>query len=352
MKRFLVLFVSLFLMIGATPANAAVSDFEGLYLDLESYWNGSDESGGFSSGDASFNNNYDSTWGSWDGFSYSNITDTTTDGMGGQYNAITGGGLNSSSKYAVSYYSAWAANPPTATRPSEQVVTGAYFTNNNYAYYSMLNGDAYAKKFEEGDWFKLTITGKDATGTETGIVDAYLANGTNIVRVWTWVDLSSLGKVKSLEFTLSSSDTGDWGMNTPAYFCMDSLNGTPPLTGSISGVVTTDIVGHVTPVEGGIINLAGTGLVTTTNASGEYSFNNVPEGTYELQIEATYFEPMIVSNVNVTSGVPTSVSEIQLSLPTPPQILPGDATGDGKLGLDDVIYILQVLSGVRTQIAP
>jgi len=41
---------------------------------------------------------------------------------------------------------------------------------------------------------------------------------------WTWVDLSSLGSaVKTLEFALSSSDTGMWGMNTPAYFALDNL---------------------------------------------------------------------------------------------------------------------------------
>ncbi|MBN1842209.1 MAG: DUF4465 domain-containing protein, partial [Deltaproteobacteria bacterium] len=75
--------------------------------------------------------------------------------------------------------------------------------------------------------FKLTIRGRDGGGDETGTVDFLLANGTDIVNTWTWVDLSSLGPVKSLEFELTSSDVGDWGMNTPAYFCMDSLNGTP-----------------------------------------------------------------------------------------------------------------------------
>ena len=49
------------------------------------------------------------------------------------------------------------------------VIDGLYVTNNNYAYYSMLNGDAFAKKFGGGssddeDWFLLTITGKDVGG--------------------------------------------------------------------------------------------------------------------------------------------------------------------------------------------
>jgi hypothetical protein len=222
MRKFLVSFLSLFFLTTAV-ASAGVSTFEDLTLDAESYWNGSDGSGGFSSSGANFNNNYSADWGSWDGFSYSNITDTTTDGLDGQYNAIASGGAGDSNNYAVGYYSSFAANPPTVTLPAAQVVNGAYFTNNNYAYYSMLNGDQFAKKFEEGDWFKLTVTGKDASGGETGKIDFYLANGRDILNTWTWVDLRGLGSVKSLELTLTSSDTGAWGMNTPAYFAMDSL---------------------------------------------------------------------------------------------------------------------------------
>jgi len=37
--------------------------------------------------------------------------------------------------------------------------------------------------------------------------------------------LSSLGNLDSLSFTLSSSDNGAFGMNTPAYFCIDDFLG-------------------------------------------------------------------------------------------------------------------------------
>jgi hypothetical protein len=60
----------------------------------------------------------------------------------------------------------------------------------------------------------------------TGTVDFNLATGTHILNTWKCVGLRSLGTVKSLEFSLSSSDTGEFGMNTPAYFAMDFLN--PP----------------------------------------------------------------------------------------------------------------------------
>ena len=38
------------------------------------------------------------------------------------------------------------------------------------------------------------------------------------------MDLSSLGEVSSIEFVLTSSDNGEWGMNTPTYFCLDGLS--------------------------------------------------------------------------------------------------------------------------------
>ena len=62
----------------------------------------------------------------------------------------------------------------------------------------------------------------------TGTKDYYLADLRDeakayIINDWRYVDLSGLGKVKTIGFEMSSSDTGDWGMNTPAYFCFDNF---------------------------------------------------------------------------------------------------------------------------------
>ncbi|MBN2270361.1 MAG: DUF4465 domain-containing protein, partial [Sedimentisphaerales bacterium] len=74
------------------------------------------------------------------------------------------------------------------------------------------------------------VIGRDAAGQATEPVTFYLADyryadnsRDYIVDTWRYVDLSSLGPVKSLEFTLSSSDVGAWGMNTPASFVIDSI---------------------------------------------------------------------------------------------------------------------------------
>lgn len=230
MKRLLFLicvFCSFFICVN--PLFAQTTDFEDLSLTAESYWNGSDASGGFVSNGVSFNNNYNAEWFSWDGFAYSNITDTSAQGFEAQYNAIVGSGNNGSEIYAIGYVSAFAISPPTITLNAEQVVSGTYFTNTNYAYYSMKNGDDFSKQFTETDWLKLTVTGIDAKGETTGTVDFKLADGTNIIDTWTWVDLSDLGPVKQLTFVMSSTDNSDFGMNTPSYFAMDNFNETDNL---------------------------------------------------------------------------------------------------------------------------
>ncbi len=231
-------------------AGADIANFDDLSLAPESYWNGSDGSGGFQSGPAWFNNNY-TDWGggyySWDGWAYSNRTDTTTPGYTNQYSAITGGGFNSNN-YGVSYVSldfmggTYEPIPTSLTFTNTAagcMVSGAYFTNTTYAYLAMKDGYAPAKKFggpsgNDPDWFLLTITGKNASGADTNTVKFYLADYSfednsedYIVDNWEYVDLSSLGVVKSLKFSLSSSDTGVFGMNTPTYFAMDDLNCVP-----------------------------------------------------------------------------------------------------------------------------
>jgi hypothetical protein len=213
-------------------SKAAVVTFEDLNLPVESYWNGSDGSGGFASGDAKFYNIFYVDWASWEGFSYSNVTDNVTYGLAGQYNAVTGAGQGDSSNYAVCSV---LTEPPTIKFKTPCTVNGLYVTNNNYAYYSMLNGDAFAKKFggesgDEPDFYMLTVTGKDSNGIVTDTVDFYLAdfrfddsNEDYILDTWEYVDLTSLGTVRRLEFALSSSDTTGGWLNTPAYFALDSI---------------------------------------------------------------------------------------------------------------------------------
>lgn len=231
-------------------ADAAVSSFDDNPLAPNSHWGGAGSGEtGFISGDAYFLHNSGDF--SWDGFVYSNETDTATAGYTNQYSAITGGGVNGSSNYSISCCALdWeggtydiipnAASFGASTGEDyNTVISGAFFTNTTYAYLSMLNGDGMAKKFggttgADPDWFKLIIKGIDVNDNYTGTVEFYLADyrfGDDsldyIIDDWTWVDLTGLGSVAGLEFSMDSSDTGSFGINTPTYFAMDDLNGIP-----------------------------------------------------------------------------------------------------------------------------
>ena len=209
-----------------TDENDIVTDFEDYDFD---YWNGADLSGGFTSDNGYFYNQYTQAYGSWTGFAYSRKTDITTAGWANQYSAITGEGFNSSETYAVGN------GNPTMKLDTNYTVNSIWVTNSTYAYLSMNDGDAFAKKFggatgDDPDYFILTIKGyKDDVYTDS--VNFYLADfrfsdnsQDYIVNTWTEVELTSLGIVDSLSFSLSSSDNGTWGMNTPAYFCLDEIS--------------------------------------------------------------------------------------------------------------------------------
>ena len=220
-----------------------IVDFEdvGRSLAPESYWNGAVTSvrteGGFASGPCEFVNYTDFNGSYWDGWAYSNTTNTVTEGYLNQYSAFTGTGADSSSTYGIAYYSvpygSFSAPPPTLfmsdTYANDYEFASMQITNTTYAALSMLNGDWVAKKFGSGDWFLLTITGYDADGKElaTSPVEFYLADFTDgnsyIVDQWTTVDLSAVKDAVSLEFVMTSSDTGQFGMNTPSYFATDNI---------------------------------------------------------------------------------------------------------------------------------
>jgi hypothetical protein len=103
---------------------------------------------------------------------------------------------------------------------------GVYVCNHPWPYYGCVHGDGMARAFEEGDYFELVAHGVTADGTETiaSINLVEFANGQlNALNDWTFFDLSSLGEVESVYFTLNSTDSGAYGMNTASYFCMDKF---------------------------------------------------------------------------------------------------------------------------------
>lgn len=236
-----------------TPSSSEVSEsagtqtigFEdiGATLEDESFANGTDGRGGFQAGSLHFPTAYEPTYGSWSGWAASNVTDVTTSGYSNQFSAYAnlggdspGGGTSESTSFAVA--GGYGSSPLTISLPEE--FDGTSFVsidvaNTTYTALSMLQGDAVAKRFggatgNDPDFFLLTIDGIDDAGDTVDSIDFYLAdyrfedNSLDyVVDDWTTIDLSGFAGSTSLRFAMSSSDEGDFGMNTPAYFAIDDL---------------------------------------------------------------------------------------------------------------------------------
>lgn len=183
----------------------------------------------FTSGGATFDNEYVTySWGtSWSQWAYSKDTDTEPNGSSNQYSAITGAGAEGSTGYGVGYFSG-----ETLSLDFSSVVDftglGMQIANTVYAYDSMLNGDFFASAFTTGDYFRVVVDGYNGGGS-TGSVVHYLADFRSadsddhyISAVWNYLDLSVLGTVDELQFTLESTD-----FNTPEYFAIDNLGVVP-----------------------------------------------------------------------------------------------------------------------------
>ena len=152
-----------------------------------------------------------------------NITNTEFKDYTDAYKSAAGGA------YAGRNYVVWYEDgftPNAVKLKAAAVVPGMYVCNNVYALNSMKNGDDFAgEPFAEGDFFMLTISGSLEGQAVEKTVEFYLGKDTKFVTDWTYVDLSTLGKVDELHFSFSGSRTGDWGLNTPTYFCFDNLGG-------------------------------------------------------------------------------------------------------------------------------
>lgn len=237
------------------------STFENFSLATDTFLNGSDLAGGFTVGDIFLKNSYNAQYDSWSGFAISNTTDVTTANYTNQYACIAGEGANNSATYAVSYV---AGASILKLENNANQVEGLYVNNSTYAYFSMKDGDTFAKKFggttgNDKDSLVLTIKKYLNGNLGTEQVDFYLADfrftdntQDYIVEDWTYVDLTSLGNADSLEFTLSSSDNGQFGMNTPAYFCMDDVE-TKTVTTAIRKIDNLNLFFYPNPVKNMLI---------------------------------------------------------------------------------------------------
>jgi len=253
----------------AVEATTLVVDFEDLAVPAAGHFEGTDDvpydwthtDNPWASKGVTFHNwwsvehyEYQGTWydyTAWHSFSYSNKTwaGVPPAGTDGEYVAYPNSGSAGSANYGVCFRSSEditdmgggaydATSYLTFDLPDNHQIQSMYVANNTFAWDSMKYGDTFAKKFggdngNDEDWFRLRITGLDAAGDPIAArpVDVYLAdyrfaNPTDdyIVEDWRFVDLIALGEAAKLQFSLKSTDVGQYGMNTPGFFLIDNLS--------------------------------------------------------------------------------------------------------------------------------
>jgi len=127
-------------------------------------------------------------------------------------------------------------------------------SNSTYAYNSMKFGDFVGKKFSaaEKDSFVLIITGF-SNEVKKFSKRVYLAdyrfadtNKNFMLDTWQIVKFNQNETADSLSFTLVSSDNGQFGMNTPAFFVMDNVT-VAEFTGSVNKIATQVVRSYPNP---------------------------------------------------------------------------------------------------------
>lgn len=260
----------------------------------------------------SFVHNSIADWNTWWGFTASNHADNARpeNTLLQQWSNMAKGGIvldengevkldtfgapvvSSEVPYLVAFYGFMMGARPvdmSFTDGKSYEAVSVYVNLNSYPYYSMEYGDSFARAFTNGDKFTLTIHGVAPDETEK-TVDVDLASYANgdltINRGWKYVDLSSLGEVNELYFTLSSTDTGDYGMNTPAYFCLDKLCVKSVEHSSVKNIMQVNICydrsSHTITLDGNnfaiLYDVLGTQLMTIDGPTADVS--SLPAGVY------------------------------------------------------------------------
>jgi hypothetical protein len=318
-----------------TPTYVAIDDFNaiastnlnmnpGLFFNNSEFftkgnvWDGQhDTSGGFAYGKLYFENSYNTQWVSFSGWAVSKNIDTTKSGYDAQYSSITANGASTKfykdSSFAVSYGRSVIRLP--YKRGGWPVTYFRFsYTNNTYTYKSMKDGDGFSKKFggplgTEPDFLRLFVIGYDDNNIpvdtlglddmndEMALAD-FRMNRNYLNKNWTpYISGGFKKNIVRMEFQLESTDVGTFGMNTPAYFCLDNLFEVPieSVGKSDKGTIkvypnpaSNFIIADLQNAQAfEIIDLTGRQFMLNENPdSNKIDISELPNGIYCLKVKA------------------------------------------------------------------
>lgn len=139
-----------------------------------------------------------------------------------QLSVVTNSGHDGSTNFAVVYNDSTVGGESKVelsfTDGEARVIDHMYVTTPAIPYYCIKNGSDFSDKYDEDDFLKIVATGFKEDNT-TSTVEFYLANGSNeCFDDWQkWV-LSSLGKVKKIQFHMEEAQTISYDGGETSYY--------------------------------------------------------------------------------------------------------------------------------------
>ena len=231
MRKFFFLGLMTFAAVSLT-AEIKVATFEneagGIQLSTEkTYWLGIeplvDGANNWKSGDFSFATYKDvSEYGTYYyAFYASNQKENTSTGWTEPYRSASGGAYEGDN-FGV-WYQDWNGN--NSIKFDETEIPGFFVNNNAYTVNSMVNVEG--EQFVDTNYLKLTCTGMKA-GVVVKSIDVDLASKGEYIDKWTYVDLSTLGSIDEVVFSMEGNKKNDYGLVTPTYICLDNFGAAKP----------------------------------------------------------------------------------------------------------------------------
>ncbi len=171
---------------------------------------------------------YNEEWGSWNGFAVSKLHDMQSAELSNQY-SVYNEAMASGDNCAVFYYDSYSDVKDLMFRYTGCYSVGSVKVNlSTYTWLTIRDGNSFARKFDEGDYLKVSFTALLSDRAEGETVDFYAVDYRDGKRFvaddWNTVDLSRLkGDLWGLRIRIETTDVNEYGACTPLYVCLDDL---------------------------------------------------------------------------------------------------------------------------------
>lgn len=203
---------------------------------------------------------------SWEGFTLSTVAQDTANVLG----CVANGGLAGvGTPYVIGYYSEWVSASQGYSSNiiqfnEEYYPEHVYICQNSNTYKAITQGEFNARAFTEQDTLALIIQALDSSMQPTATTTYYLAIDGKHNSDWVQVPLNGLGRTACLSFSMTTTDMGSWGANTPLYFAMDALTvNTEPLTALPNINTPLSTTSHLKIIRDGLMLLLHNGELYT-----------------------------------------------------------------------------------------